>query len=212
MTQPEKFLEDGQSTRGTLSIAGTDIDSRALQGRSPSPSQGRPLRVLPTLIIAEVPRLRRFAVAMIGDEGAADLLVQEMLALTLADPTELPEDREICVSLFTILYQMRIEALKLLDPLPVPSMTQSFESLLFQYLSGADRDELKEFAQAVGSLAEEDRALLLLISLESFSYRDISMIVGLPSGRIMSKLARTRQQLQKILKNNATQQNIPSTA
>ena len=213
MTQPEQFVQGGQPPpKGPLAMAGREADSRPSRERPPSSHQSRPLRVLPMLIIAGMPRLRRFAAAMIGDEGAADLLVQEMLALTLADPTELPEDQEISVSLFTILYQMRLEAIEVLDPHPVPAMTPSFESVLFQNLPGADRDELKEFAQAIGSLREEDRAILLLISLENFSYRDIGMIVGLPAGRIMSKLARARQHLHTTLKDNAAQRTIPSAA
>lgn len=164
------------------------------------------------MITAEVSRLRRFAAAMIGDEGVADHLVQEIIALALADLDALPDDQELSVSLFTVLYQMRREAIEKHDAKPMPAMSVGFENILFQRLPGADRSELEEFASAMSGLAEEDRAILLLISLENFNYRDISVIVGSPAGRIMSKVTRARQQLQALLKVGIDQPDTASEA
>ncbi len=157
-------------------------------------------RLLPTLIIAETPRLRRFAAAMIGDEGAADHLVQETLTEAFAQLATLQAQHHLGVSLMTILYRRRRQATEQLDQLSPSPMTASFEAVLLQWLPGADRDEIQEFAGAIGSLAEEDRAMLLLVALENLGYRDIAAVVEIPLGRVMSRIARARAQLQQALK------------
>ncbi len=173
--------------------------SRRARNMASAPQQALPITHLPLAVMAEVPRLRRFAAAMIGDENAADRLVQEAVELTLADSTALPEDQDLALSLFTVLYQMRREAIEQ-DRTPSPAiMTESFERIIFQRLPGADREELQDFSKSVGRLSEEDRAILLLISLESFRYRDLSTILALPAGRVMAKVAKARLQLRSIL-------------
>lgn len=151
--------------------------------------------LLPTLLIAEVPRLRRFAAAMIGDEGAADQLVQDTLQQALSDPNELLPDRDLNTSLLVILYRLRSEVLERLKQAPKPAMTQNFLDILFQRLQAADRDEMLEFANAIGSLNEEDRAILLLITLENLDYRDVAAIIKVTPGRVMAKVAHAREEL-----------------
>lgn len=160
---------------------------------------------LPTLMIAEIPRLRRFAAAMIGDEGTADHLVQETLQQALAEQGELRLDRELYVSLLMILYRLRSDVVKQLDKTQQPTMTRSFSDVLFQRLQGADVEEVREFADAIGKLGEEDRALLLLIGLENLDYRDIATVIKVPAGRVMTKIARAREHLSFALSASADQ-------
>jgi len=156
---------------------------------------------MPTMLVAEAPRLRRFAAAMIGDEGSADLLVQQTLQQAFNEPGELSGDRDQCVSLLMILYRLRAEIVKS-QKSAQPAMSQSFGDLLYQRLQGADVDEIREFADAIGRLEEEDRAILLLISLENLDYRDIATIIKVPAGRVMAKVAHAREQLSLALDAN----------
>ncbi len=196
------FVREEVRDRPTIAAPGSDreIEPRRMGSGNGKQKVNRPVRLLPTLIIAEAPRLRRFAVAMMGDERAADHLVQEALTEALAHPVNLPADQDLGVSLMMIVYRRRRQALEQQDQPQAPSMTPGFEGLLFQRLPGADRDEIREFAEAIGSIAEEDRAILLLIALENLDYRDIAAVVELPVGRIMPRIARARELLQQALK------------
>lgn len=182
------------SDAGDEDIEPKPVSSRQ-QRRDPPMNRG----FLPTLIIAEVPRLRRFAAAMIGDEGAADLLVQDTIQQAMAEPDGLRADRELYISLLMILFRLRSEVVKRLDPSPESSMSRSFNDLLFHRVRGADCDEMKEFAHAIGRIGEEHRAILLLSALENLDYRDVAAVIKAPAGRIMSKIAQAREQLAQAL-------------
>jgi RNA polymerase sigma-70 factor (ECF subfamily) len=47
-------------------------------------------------------------------------------------------------------------------------------------------------------LPAEQRALLLLVSVEGFSYRDAATALDLPIGTVMSRLSRAREKLRQI--------------
>ncbi len=52
---------------------------------------------------------------------------------------------------------------------------------------------------ALRALRPQYREVFVLADLEGFSYREISEIVGIPEGTVMSRLSRARHQLQKAL-------------
>lgn len=140
---------------------------------------------------------------MIGDEETADQLVQATVQRALADPAELQADRDLSVSLLAILYRQRRDALKQLGQPPASTLTRRFDTVLFQRLTGADRDEIREFATAISSLGEGDRAILLLLALENLDYPDIALVIMVPIGRVLPKIARAREQLHQALKADA---------
>lgn len=49
--------------------------------------------------------------------------------------------------------------------------------------------------QAVDSLAPEARAVLMLVVVEGYSYREVADILNIPEGTVMSRLSRARQAL-----------------
>jgi len=48
-------------------------------------------------------------------------------------------------------------------------------------------------------LVPEQREVLLLVSIEGLSYREIAAVLGIPAGTVMSRLHRGRQELRKQL-------------
>ena len=52
--------------------------------------------------------------------------------------------------------------------------------------------EGRDIARALATLVEEQRAVLLLVTLEGLSYREVADIQGVPIGTVMSRLARAR--------------------
>jgi RNA polymerase sigma-70 factor (ECF subfamily) len=74
------------------------------------------------------------------------------------------------------------------------------ETLLLQ------RDTSKLLEQAMRKLPVRFREVLVLRELEGLSYREISQVVDIPMGTVMSSLSRAREALCKLLNGNASRQ------
>jgi len=61
---------------------------------------------------------------------------------------------------------------------------------------------------ALSQLAPEQRALLLLVSVEGVSYQQAAAILGVPIGTIMSRLSRARERL-RILSEGTPSRSAP---
>jgi RNA polymerase sigma-70 factor (ECF subfamily) len=51
-------------------------------------------------------------------------------------------------------------------------------------------------------LPQEQRAVLLLVAVEDFSYREASLVLGIPIGTVMSRLSRARENLRQYMNGN----------
>jgi RNA polymerase sigma-70 factor, ECF subfamily len=57
------------------------------------------------------------------------------------------------------------------------------------------RSELRAVRQAMAALPEEQRAVLLLVTVDGLSYQEAADALGVPMGTVMSRLARARARL-----------------
>lgn len=62
------------------------------------------------------------------------------------------------------------------------------------------KERMMRIQEAIDSLPEEQKSVVLLRDLEGFSYDEISSITGIPLGTVKSKLARARQRLRDRLR------------
>ncbi|MDH3658475.1 MAG: sigma-70 family RNA polymerase sigma factor [Alphaproteobacteria bacterium] len=151
-------------------------------------------------IIANVPRLRRFAAVQIGDELVADQLVQSTIETVLGDPSALQPASDLGLALITLLYQRRQEMLG--DPTAPqrsPEAARAFEIALCRGLAGADQFEIHQFAQAINRLDERDRELLVLVALENLTYNQIADMIQISTERVMTMVASARINLRQTL-------------
>jgi RNA polymerase sigma factor (sigma-70 family) len=51
--------------------------------------------------------------------------------------------------------------------------------------------------RVVDGLPEEQRSVLLLVSVEDLSYAEVAGILGIPIGTVMSRLSRARERLRQ---------------
>ncbi|TXG76556.1 MAG: sigma-70 family RNA polymerase sigma factor [Rhodocyclaceae bacterium] len=148
------------------------------------------------LIVAEIPRLRRYARAWTGDAARADDLVQDTLERALSR-FSLWRPGNLRAWLFTIMHNIFVNQIKsaahidyladeLLPDLPLRA-TQS------------DNLELRDLDRALSRLSAEQREVLLLVGLEDLSYEEAARIVGTPIGTVMSRLSRGRERLRALL-------------
>jgi RNA polymerase sigma-70 factor (ECF subfamily) len=63
-------------------------------------------------------------------------------------------------------------------------------------IDGSERGRLE---RAVSSLPPEFREVIVLREIEELSYKEISEVVGVPIGTVMSRLARARKRLASVL-------------
>ena len=67
-------------------------------------------------------------------------------------------------------------------------------------VSESERDKLDS---ALDRLPSEFREVLVLRELEGLSYKDIARVTGVPVGTVMSRIARARDRLRRVLKRTA---------
>lgn len=148
-------------------------------------------------ILNELPRLRRYARAMVGNGAAADDLVQDTLERAWSRFAQWRAGSDLRAWLFGIMHNLRV------DQLRRPGLnTQAIDDDAFEVpvrATQTDRLELNDLESALARLPEEQRAVLLLIALEEMSYDEVASTLGIPVGTVMSRLSRGRERLRLIL-------------
>jgi len=140
---------------------------------------------------AMIPALRRYARALTRDADIADDLVQDTLVRALRSE-RLFLGGDIRSWLYTILTNRNRRRSLARKPSFAP---------LQDAAAGASGTEAegRDIARALATLVEDQRAVLLLVTLEGLSYREIADIQGVPIGTVMSRLARARAHMKAAL-------------
>jgi len=144
-------------------------------------------------ILAELPRLRRYARAMVGDRAVADDLVQDTLERGWSRVAQWRPGSDLRAWLFGIMHNLRVDQLRRqgLNTQPLDDAESEAPIRATQ----SDRLEVNDLAAALARLPEEQRAVLLLVALEEMSYDEIASTLGIPVGTVMSRLSRGRERL-----------------
>lgn len=148
-------------------------------------------------ILAELPRLRRYARAMVGDRAVADDLVQDTLERGWSRLAQWRPGSDLRAWLFGIMHNLRVDQLRRPGLSTLPLADEASEVPI--RASQSDRLEINDLAAALARLPEEQRAVLLLVGLEEMSYDQIASTLNIPVGTVMSRLARGRERLRLIL-------------
>jgi len=146
-------------------------------------------------IEACVPALRRYARALTHNVDRADDLVQDCIERALRKHRLFRPRGPLRPWLFKILLNLfrnqHRHDKRHAPPLPL-------EGLIAEPAQPAPqpgRLALAEMARALQQLPDDQRAALLLIVLEGFSYSEAAELLGVPMGTLMSRLARARAAL-----------------
>ena len=148
-------------------------------------------------ILAEIPRLRRYARAMLGDRAAADDLVQDTLERAWSRLKQWRQGSDLRAWLFGIMHNLRVDQLRRLKPITRPVEEGDYEQPT--RATQTDALELKDLESALGQLPDEQREVVLLVALEEMSYADIAAMLEIPAGTVMSRLSRGRERLRQII-------------
>lgn len=148
-------------------------------------------------IVALLPRLRRFAIALCGEPVLADDLVQSACARALAAAPDTTGEIRFDAWMFRVIRNLWIDELRRKRTSgPLEDVDAQLDLVGDSGETRAmDRLILDDVRQAIDRLPPEQREVLLLVCLEDMSYRDVAQILDLPLGTVMSRLARARQKL-----------------
>lgn len=148
-------------------------------------------------ILTELPRLRRYARAMVGDRAAADDLVQDTLERAWSRFAQWRPGSDLRAWLFGIMHNLRVDQLRRPGLKTLPMDEEEFE--VPTRATQTDRLEVGDLESALARLPEEQRAVLLLVALEEMSYDEVAATLDIPIGTVMSRLSRGRERLRLIL-------------
>ena len=125
-------------------------------------------------IEAEIPRLRRYARALVRDVSAADDLVQECLTRALAKLHLWQEGSNLRAWLFTILHNQHVNIVRRSIRTGPTVDLDDCEVPLSQPASQEKHVELCDLDRALNQLPAEQRAVILLVGLEGMSYGEVA--------------------------------------
>lgn len=151
-------------------------------------------------LLAEIPRLRRYARALTGDAARADDLVQDTLERALAKG-RLWRPGNLRAWLLTVMHNVFVNQARGAGPVDYRSDDDLPE--LPVRAQQHDGLELRDLERALQQLPQAQRQVLLLVGLEDLSYEETARIVGAPVGTVMSRLSRARDRLRLLLAGRA---------
>jgi RNA polymerase sigma-70 factor (ECF subfamily) len=161
---------------------------------------------LRTGVVSLLPRLRRFARALTGSAHQADDLVQDTIVRAIAswnDATRLIHVEG---------WMLRIMRNAWIDAQRAKRVRTDYADAIRMKSPSASHDEdaavarltLRAVDDAMRSLPEDQRTTLLLVCVEELSYAQAAAVLDVRVGTVMSRLARGRATLRRLLKEPAS--------
>ena len=151
--------------------------------------------------IAHIPRLRRYARALVGDAARADDLVQDTLERACQKwslwrpPAAAPAEhvhKALRGWLLAIMHNLHANQWRQAARQP---QTPWDDSLDPGHDPGAQTALRLDLERALALLPPAAREVLLLVGMEQLSYAETADTLGVPVGTVMSRLSRARAQL-----------------
>jgi RNA polymerase sigma factor (sigma-70 family) len=144
-------------------------------------------------LLACIPRLRRYARALVGERAGADDLVQDTVERGWARLTSWRVGSDMRAWLFSIMHNVHIDQIRRPS---VPTESLSEETSMPTALGSPSTGlELRDMETALRQLPDEQRETLLLVALEEMSYDEVAQSLNIPIGTVMSRLSRAREKL-----------------
>ena len=156
-------------------------------------------------LVAQLPALRRYAMALVGNAALADDLVQDCIERALGQEAQLRDAERLAGWLRRILYHLYIDEIRRNRRRGREQDINELADNLELSAPAPDNSAMKEFVQAVNRLSAEHRQILLLVSVEELSYRQIAEELEIPLGTVMSRLARARERLRDLMQSRTAE-------
>ena len=150
-------------------------------------------------IVDQIPALRRYARVLTGDTWAADDLVQDTLERACSKWRLWSAGSDLRAWLFTVMHNLFANQMRRATRQGRGS-TVDIDDVAHELVAPDANPELAlDLQRCLLRLPQDQRAVLLLVSLEDMSYAEVAKITGVPIGTVMSRLSRARSRLQALL-------------
>jgi len=143
-----------------------------------------------------IPRLRRYARALVGDRASADDLVQDTLERAWAKLHLYRRGTDLRAWLFTVMHNVHVN--KVRATRATDTLDDEMPELALRPPQG-DALVVRDLDRAIALLPAEQRSVLLLVTLEDMSYDEVARTLGIPIGTVMSRLSRAREKLRALM-------------
>jgi RNA polymerase sigma-70 factor (ECF subfamily) len=154
-------------------------------------------------IVALLPRLRRFALALAGSRDAADDVLQSACEKALGRLDQFIPGTRLDSWMFQIVRTTFIDHMRrqqrrqhadltpeLVEHLPIDARIHE---------RTAARADLAVVRTEIAQLPDEQREVLALVTIDGLSYQEAAGVLGVPIGTVMSRLSRARRKLARAL-------------
>ncbi|GAA0230492.1 RNA polymerase sigma factor [Castellaniella daejeonensis] len=160
-------------------------------------------------VIVHIPRLRRYARVLVGDAARADDLVQDTLERAcqkwaLWRPPDAASADQVQAALrgwlLTLMHNLFANQWQ---QAARRRMVDWDETLGPAHDPTSDLGLRLDLQHALTLLAPQAREVLLLVAMEQYSYAETARMLDIPIGTVMSRLARAREQLRRLMEGGA---------
>jgi RNA polymerase sigma-70 factor, ECF subfamily len=146
-------------------------------------------------IVAILPRLRRFCMAIARDGDAGDDLCQATIERALSRAEQFQIGTRLDSWMYRIAQNILIDSARRKRTRGVEIEADDSLGLVgddgVQIVEG--RSDLARARAAMAALPDDQRTLLALVVLDGMSYKDAAETLDIPIGTVMSRLARARR-------------------
>jgi RNA polymerase sigma-70 factor, ECF subfamily len=152
-------------------------------------------------MVEHLPRLRRYARALIHNQELADDLVQDTLERALGQTKRFQAGTDLWAWLFTIMHNLFANQVRKASAraIHVPVDDSVAESEFSVQADQTRALEVRDLYYALQRLPAEQREVVLLVGLEEMSYAEVALALDIPIGTVMSRLSRGRERLRGLM-------------
>ena len=154
-----------------------------------------------------LPGLRRYARVLTGNAWEADDLVQDTLERACRKWLLWRVGSDLRAWLFTLMHNLYLNQRRTLAPVK----WQDIETVEDRLQAPGDaRDTALDLEGCLQQLPADQRAVLLLVTLEDMDYAEVARVLQVPVGTVMSRLSRARARLKELMDMTPTPPRVPS--
>jgi RNA polymerase sigma-70 factor (ECF subfamily) len=158
-------------------------------------------------MLALLPRLRRFAMALTGQATEADDLLQDTIERALRSLDQFIPGTRMDSWMFRIAQNLWIDRLRSRRARGQSVELEAAEEVSVDGRRAAEaRLMVTDTARAMAALPDDQRAAVALVLIDGLSYREAADVLQVPVGTLTSRLARAREALAAQVLGRATAQ------
>jgi RNA polymerase sigma-70 factor (ECF subfamily) len=165
-------------------------------------------------LVALLPRLRRFAYGLCGSKDEGDDLVQAACERALSRLDQWQEGTRLDSWMFRVVQTIWIDRIRAQKVRGIVSDITDADHLVGDdgTRSTEARLTLNTVREAIADLPEDQRIVLVMVSVDGRSYKETAEALDLPIGTVTSRLARARLRLHAAVHGSAGPDTAPENS